>query len=33
MIHFLHPQFLALLLLLPVVAFWLGRKGRVAAVE
>jgi Ca-activated chloride channel family protein len=33
MIHFLHPQFFALLLLLPVVAFWLGRKGRVAAVE
>jgi Ca-activated chloride channel family protein len=33
MIHFLHPQFLALLLLLPLVAFWLGRRGRVAAVE
>src|SRR5271156_473188 len=33
MIHFLHPQFLSLLLLLPVVAFWLGRQGRVAAVE
>jgi Ca-activated chloride channel family protein len=33
MIHFLYPQFLALLLLLPVIAFWLGRKGRVAAVE
>jgi Ca-activated chloride channel homolog len=33
MIHFLHPQLLSLLLLLPVVAFWLGRKGRVAAVE
>jgi Ca-activated chloride channel homolog len=33
MIHFLHPQLLWLLLLLPVVAFWLGRKGRVAAVE
>lgn len=33
MIHFLHPQLLLLLLLLPVIAFWLGRKGRVAAVE
>jgi Ca-activated chloride channel family protein len=33
MIHFLYPQLLWLLLLLPVVAFWLGRKGRVAAVE
>ena len=33
MIHFLHPQFLLLFLLLPVVAFWLGRQGRVAAVE
>jgi Ca-activated chloride channel family protein len=33
MIHFLHPQFLLLLLVLPGVAFWLGRKGRVAAVE
>ncbi|MCE0522413.1 MAG: VWA domain-containing protein [Methylacidiphilales bacterium] len=33
MIQFLHPQLLLLLLLLPVVAFWLGRKGRVAAVE
>ena len=33
MIHFLYPQLLGLLLLLPVVAFWLGRKGRVAAVE
>jgi Ca-activated chloride channel family protein len=33
MIHFLHPQLLWLLLLLPAVAFWLGRKGRVAAVE
>jgi Ca-activated chloride channel homolog len=33
MIHFLHPQLLCLLLLLPVVAFWLGRKGRVAGVE
>lgn len=33
MIHFLHPQFLSLLLLLPVIAFWLGRKGRVAGIE
>jgi Ca-activated chloride channel family protein len=33
MIHFLDPQLLWLLLLLPVVAFWLGRKGRIAAVE
>ena len=33
MIHFLNPEFLLLLLLLPVVAFWLGRQGRVAAVE
>ena len=33
MIHFFHPQFLSLLLLLPVIAVWLGRKGRVAAVE
>jgi Ca-activated chloride channel family protein len=33
MTHFLYPQFLWLLLLLPVIAFWLGRKGRVAAVE
>jgi len=33
MIHFLHPQLLWLLLLPPVVAFWLGRKGRVAGVE
>ncbi len=33
MIHFHHPQFLLLLFLLPVVAFWLGRQGRVAAVE
>ena len=33
MIHFLHPQFLSLLLLLPVIAFWLGRRGRVAGVE
>jgi Ca-activated chloride channel family protein len=33
MIHFLHPQLLWLLLLLPAAAFWLGRRGRVAAVE
>jgi Ca-activated chloride channel family protein len=33
MIHFLNPHFLWLLLLLPVVALWLGRKGRVAGVE
>lgn len=33
MIHFLHPHFLSLLLLLPVIAIWLGRKGRVAGVE
>ena len=33
MIDFLHPQLLSLLLVLPVIAFWLGRKGRVAAVE
>jgi Ca-activated chloride channel family protein len=33
MIHFLYPQLLWLLLLLPIIALWLGRKGRVAAVE
>jgi Ca-activated chloride channel family protein len=33
MIQFLHPQLLALLLLLPLVALLLGRQGRVAAVE
>ena len=33
MIHFLDPHFLWLLLLLPVIAFWLGRRGRVAGVE
>src|SRR5271170_5019796 len=33
MIQFHHPQFLLLLLALPVIAFWLGRKGRIAAVE
>ncbi len=33
MIHFEYPEFLALLLLLPVAAWWLGRQGRIAAVE
>ncbi len=33
MIHFANPEFLALLLLLPVVAWWVGRQGRIAAVE
>ena len=33
MIHFLYPSLLWLLLLLPVVAFWIGRRGRVASVE
>src|SRR6266404_662748 len=33
MLRFLHPQFLWLLALLPLLAFWRGRKGRVAAVE
>jgi len=32
-IHFLDPQLLWLLLLLPAIAFWLGRRGRVAGVE
>src|SRR5271170_5446098 len=32
-ITFQHPELLFLLLLLPVVAFLLGRRGRVAAVE
>ena len=32
-ISFQHPELLFLLLLLPVVAFLLGRRGRVAAVE
>ena len=33
MIRFLNPEFLWLLALLPLVAMWRGRKGRVAAVE
>jgi Ca-activated chloride channel homolog len=33
MIRFLNPEFLWLLALLPLLAFWRGRKGRVAAVE
>jgi Ca-activated chloride channel family protein len=33
MIEFSQPQWFWLLLLLPVIAFWLGRKGRVAGVE
>ena len=33
MISFEYPQLLLLLLLLPVVALWMGRRGRVAAVE
>lgn len=33
MIRFLNPEFLWLLALLPLVAIWRGRKGRVAAVE
>src|SRR5215475_6127210 len=33
MIRFLHPEFLWLLALLPLLAFWRGRKGNVAAVE
>lgn len=33
MIRFLHPEFLWLLCLLPVLAIWRGRKGNVAAVE
>ena len=33
MIHFAQPQLLWLLLLLPLIAFWRGRKGAVAAVE
>jgi Ca-activated chloride channel family protein len=33
MIDFLDPQFLWLLLVLPVIAFWLGRRGRVAGIE
>ena len=33
MIRFLNPEFLWLLALLPLIAIWRGRKGRVAAVE
>lgn len=33
MIHFLNPELLWLLALLPLLALWRGRKGRVAAVE
>ena len=33
MIRFLNPEFLWLLALLPLIAMWRGRKGRVAAVE
>jgi Ca-activated chloride channel homolog len=33
MIRFLNPEFLWLLAFLPLLAFWRGRKGRVAAVE
>lgn len=33
MIHFLQPEWFWLLALLPLVLFWRGRKGRVAAVE
>ena len=33
MIHFLYPEFLLLLLILPIIAYWLGREGRIAAVE
>ena len=33
MIRFVNPDFLWLLALLPLLAFWRGRKGRVAAVE
>lgn len=33
MIHFAQPELLWLLLLLPLVALWRGRKGAVAAVE
>jgi Ca-activated chloride channel family protein len=33
MIHFLQPEWLWLLALLPLVLLWRGRKGRVAAVE
>jgi Ca-activated chloride channel family protein len=33
MIRFLHPEFLLLLALLPLLALWRGRKGSVAAIE
>jgi Ca-activated chloride channel homolog len=33
MIRFLNPEFLWLLTLLPLLAFWRGHRGRVAAVE
>jgi len=33
MIRFLYPQFLWLLALLPLLALWRGRRGKVAAVE
>ena len=33
MIRFLNPEFLWLLALLPLLPFWRGRKGRVAAVQ
>ena len=33
MIHFLQPEWLWLLVLLPLVLFWRGRRGPVAAVE
>ncbi len=33
MIHFLNPEWLWLLGLLPLLALWRGRKGRVAAIE
>jgi Ca-activated chloride channel family protein len=33
MITFQRPEFLFLLLLLPLVALWMGRRGRIAAVE
>jgi Ca-activated chloride channel family protein len=33
MIQFLHPNLLWLLLLLPLLALWQGRKGKVAAVQ
>lgn len=33
MFHFLQPEWLWLLALLPLAAFWRGRRGRVAAIE